>query len=45
LARSIRVVLAELVERMANAIKEEAELTSAVGRLLKVKGADPAEKK
>ncbi|RJG11437.1 hypothetical protein [Massilia cavernae] len=38
LATSIRVVLTELVERMATAVKEEAELTSAVQRLLKVGG-------
>lgn len=35
LATSIRVVLTELVERMATAVKEEAVLTSAVQRLLK----------
>jgi len=38
LATSIRVVLTELVERMATAVKEEAELTSAVHRLLKAGG-------
>lgn len=38
LATSIRVVLTELVERMAMAVKEEAELTSAVQRLLKSSG-------
>jgi hypothetical protein len=38
LATSIRVVLTELVERMATAVKEEAELTSAVQRLLKAGG-------
>ena len=37
LATSIRVVLTELVERMAIALKEEAELKSAVSRLLTVK--------
>jgi hypothetical protein len=37
LATSIRVVLTELVERMATALKEEAELKSAVSRLLTVK--------
>ena len=38
LATSIRVVLTELVERMATAVKEEAELTSAVQRLLNAGG-------
>lgn len=38
LATSIRVVLTELVERMATAVKEEAELTSAVQRLLQAGG-------
>lgn len=37
LATSIRVVLSELVERMAVALKEEAELKSAVTRLLAVR--------
>ena len=36
LATSIRVVLTELVERMATAVNEEAELKSAVQRLLMV---------
>ena len=36
LATSIRVVLTELVERMAIALKEEGELKSAVSRLLQV---------
>jgi hypothetical protein len=36
MATSIRVVLTELVERMATAVKEEAELKSAVQRLLMV---------
>jgi len=35
LAKSIRVVLADLVERMANTLKDEAELNAAVSRLLK----------
>jgi hypothetical protein len=34
LARSIRVVLSELAERLDQALKEEAELTTAVSRLL-----------
>lgn len=38
LATSIRVVLTELVERMATAVKEEAELTSAVQRLVQAAG-------
>ena len=38
LATSIRVVLTELVERMATAVKEEAVLTSAVQRLLNAGG-------
>jgi len=38
LATSIRIVLTDLVERMAAAVKEEAELTSAVQRLLKAGG-------
>jgi len=40
LATSIRVVLTELAERMGAALKEEAELSKAVSRLMKVK--DPA---
>jgi len=35
LATSIRVVLTDLVERLANALKDEAELNVAVNRLLK----------
>jgi hypothetical protein len=35
LATSIRVVLSELAERIANMLKEKAELSKAVGRLLK----------
>lgn len=38
LATSIRIVLTELVERMATAVKEEAALASAVNRLLQVGG-------
>lgn len=37
LARSIRVVLTELVERLAAALKEEAELNAAVSRLLRAR--------
>jgi hypothetical protein len=35
LATSIRVVLTEFAERVANALKDEAELNTAVARLLK----------
>ncbi len=35
LATSIRVVLTELADRISQALKDEAELTSAVTRLLK----------
>jgi len=35
LATSIRIVLTDLVDRLANALKEEAELNAAVSRLLK----------
>jgi hypothetical protein len=35
LATSIRVVFTEFVERVANALKDEAELNTAVARLLK----------
>lgn len=38
LATSIRVVLTELVERISTAVKEEAELTTAVQRLLQAGG-------
>lgn len=38
LATSIRIVLTDLVERMATAVKEEAALTSAVQRLLQAGG-------
>lgn len=38
LATSIRVVLTELVERMATALKEELELTTAVNRLMQANG-------
>jgi len=37
LATSIRVVLSELAERIANMLKEKAELSKAVGRLLKAR--------
>lgn len=42
LARSIRVVMTELAERLAEAVKNEAELTEAVSKLLKP--ATPARK-
>ncbi|MSR71608.1 MAG: hypothetical protein EXS50_03015 [Candidatus Taylorbacteria bacterium] len=35
IATSIRVVLTEMVERMSNALKDSAELKSAVGRILR----------
>ena len=38
LASSIRVVLAELAERLAQALKDEAELNRALGRLMTKKG-------
>lgn len=38
IASSIRVVLAELSERLSQALKDEAELTSAVSRLMTKKG-------
>ena len=41
LATSIRVMLTELVDRLASALKEEAEVTAAVSRLLKAKAAKP----
>ena len=37
LAHDVRIVLAELSERLNQALKDEAELNSAVGRLLRVK--------
>lgn len=37
LATSIRIVLTDLVDRISNALKDEAELNAAVGRLLKSK--------
>ena len=39
LATSVRVVLGELSERLSHALKEEAELKSAVSKLLQVKAA------
>lgn len=36
-ANSIRVILGELSERLAHALKDEAELTQAISKLLKVK--------
>lgn len=41
LATSIRVVLADFVERVASALKDEAELNTAVARLLKAAGPKP----
>jgi hypothetical protein len=38
IATSIRVVMADFAERMGQALKDEAELTSAVSRLLNKKG-------
>src|SRR5271170_145391 len=37
LATSIRVVLTDLVERMANVLKDHAELKAAVNKLIEVK--------
>jgi hypothetical protein len=34
IAQAIRIVLAELAERLTNALKDEAELTKALGKLL-----------
>lgn len=42
LATSIRVVMAELAERIAQAMKDEATLNTAVSRLLQKKGVSPA---
>jgi hypothetical protein len=42
MAQDVRVVLAELSERLSQAIKDEAELTTAVSRLMKAR--DPATK-
>lgn len=42
LATSIRVILTEMIERMATALKDEAVLTSAVTHLLKVHAAKTA---
>jgi hypothetical protein len=39
LATSIRVILTDLVDRLANALKEEAELNAAVSKLLKASAA------
>lgn len=41
LATSIRVVLADFVERVASAMKDEAELNTAISRLLKATGPKP----
>ena len=41
LATSIRVVLTDFVERVGSALKDEAELNTAVARLLKASGAKP----
>ena len=43
LATSIRVVLTDLVERLGNALKDHAELNTAVSRLLKAKNPGPVE--
>jgi hypothetical protein len=40
LAQSIRVVLAELAERLSAALKNDAELDAAVSKLLQIKAAD-----
>jgi hypothetical protein len=37
LAQSIRAVLVELAERLGQALKDEAELKTAVSRLMKVR--------
>lgn len=42
LATSIRVVMVELAERLAQAIKDEATLNTAVSRLLQKKGGPPS---
>jgi hypothetical protein len=41
LAHGIRVVLVELAERLGQALKDEAELNSAVSRLLKAQSSQP----
>lgn len=41
LARSIRVVLTDLVDKMANALKDEADLNVAVGRLINTQTPKP----
>jgi hypothetical protein len=41
LATSIRVVLTDLVDRLGNALKDEAELNAAVNRLLKANASKP----
>jgi hypothetical protein len=40
-AQAIRVVLAELAERLTNALKDEAELTKALDKLLNNKTKPP----
>lgn len=42
-ATSIRIVLGELVDRLAYALKDEAELNAAVSKLLKANAAKPGE--
>jgi hypothetical protein len=41
IAQEIRVVLAELAERLSQALKEEAELQTAVSRLLNRRSKNP----
>jgi hypothetical protein len=43
IAQDIRVVLTELADRISLALKEEAELTQAVSRLLNRKSTKPAD--
>ena len=45
LSTSIRVVLTDLAERLANALKDQAELNAAIGRLIRTKApaAKPAD--
>ena len=41
IAQDIRIVLGELAERISQALKDEAELKSAVGRLMNRKTSSP----
>jgi hypothetical protein len=41
-ASSVRVILAELSERLAQALKDEAEITKALGTLMRRPGSDPS---